>query len=38
LPLRRLFSPPMAKKATAGKLAAGRPSALLDTRVIYCGD
>ena len=28
----------MAKKATAGKPAVGRPSAQLDTRVIYCGD
>jgi len=28
----------MAKKAAKSKVAAGRPSALVDTRVIYCGD
>jgi DNA modification methylase len=28
----------MAKKAANSKEAAGKPSSLLDTRVIYCGD
>ena len=28
----------MAKEATNSKKAAGKPSSLIDTRVIYCGD
>jgi hypothetical protein len=45
---RRGYHPPMAKKGTTGKPksispaapvhSAGRPSALLDARVVYCGD
>jgi predicted methyltransferase len=47
MPPQRIILPGMAKQATNGKPAAersakapdsGRPSALLDTRVIYCGD